>query len=483
MFSKIINRLVFLLFAGSSLWACTIGVFSGSVTVDGRPILWKNRDVSNSDQEYAYFDDGRYDYITNIYNGQPNKAWAGINSAGFGIVNSDTYNNGNSLSSGPDDGTVMKYALMYCQTVEDFEDYLDSTGITGRRNQHNYGVIDAFGGAALFEAGNYSHVRFDADDEDSGFIIRTNFAFSGGSNQRGIERYNSAMTIMDHCEYVDYRFVIENLACDLSPDGENKLNLPFFDEASPYPFGYISTYETINRNITRSASVIIGKREAFDDIEYPVVWALLGQPILSVPIPLWVNAREVSDLVDGFEGSEVCHVGMMLRNCVYDTHLSHYFNTAVAAEIVDFFHDPIDDIYEIFETGMRNFASQDNTKGDLIEIQDTVMGIVAALYNAGRAQFVHEGMSLVQDRITLNTFPNPFNGSLSIEIISPEQVVDIFVYDILGNRVDVIGESYDINISSKVIWEPDHNIPTGVYLVAAKGKLFGTSVQKVVYVK
>jgi hypothetical protein len=33
---------------------CTIGVFSGEVTSDGRPLLWKNRDVADANQRFIY---------------------------------------------------------------------------------------------------------------------------------------------------------------------------------------------------------------------------------------------------------------------------------------------------------------------------------------------------------------------------------------------------------------------------------------------
>ncbi|MCI0495741.1 hypothetical protein L0Z72_12120, partial [candidate division KSB1 bacterium] len=42
---------------------CTVAVVSGKATVDGRPLLWKNRDTSYLDNEVSYFADGKYAYI------------------------------------------------------------------------------------------------------------------------------------------------------------------------------------------------------------------------------------------------------------------------------------------------------------------------------------------------------------------------------------------------------------------------------------
>ena len=92
---------------------CTIGVFSGSVTEDGRPMIWKNRDVTNDIQKYCYFepilpgsDTALYAFIGNVYSADTNRVYMGINEVGFGIINSNIYNLGDSLSRGMDDGEL-----------------------------------------------------------------------------------------------------------------------------------------------------------------------------------------------------------------------------------------------------------------------------------------------------------------------------------------------------------------------------------------
>ena len=69
---------------------CTVAVVSGKATIDGRPLLWKNRDTSNLDNEVAYFDDGKYPYIGVINAGDRTQVWMGVNSAGFCIMNSES---------------------------------------------------------------------------------------------------------------------------------------------------------------------------------------------------------------------------------------------------------------------------------------------------------------------------------------------------------------------------------------------------------
>ena len=48
---------------------CTTALISGLVTVDGRPLLWKNRDVHGWDQEFVYDDSGTYAFVGMTYAG------------------------------------------------------------------------------------------------------------------------------------------------------------------------------------------------------------------------------------------------------------------------------------------------------------------------------------------------------------------------------------------------------------------------------
>ena len=69
------------------LGECTIGVFSGRATADGRPMLWKNRDVTNAVQKFCYFkpdndtDSPRYAFIGNVYSEDTTRVFMGLNDA------------------------------------------------------------------------------------------------------------------------------------------------------------------------------------------------------------------------------------------------------------------------------------------------------------------------------------------------------------------------------------------------------------------
>jgi hypothetical protein len=166
---KILFSFAFLLLLTSAVFSledweeCTVGVAIGKATNDGRPIMWKNRDTTVLDNEINYFTDGRFKYMALVSAGYPNMAWAGVNEIGFCIMNSASNDHMNSASNdqkghsttGLGNGVIMKEALQNCVTVNDFEELLEKTNVTGRTTFSNFGVIDAFGGAAIFETGNH----------------------------------------------------------------------------------------------------------------------------------------------------------------------------------------------------------------------------------------------------------------------------------------------------------------------------------------
>ena len=172
--------------------ACTTALVSGKFTPDGRPLLFKQRDTDELHNKIEFFHDGRYDYVGLVNSKDPSHAvWGGYNSTGFAIINSASYNlNEHDQASVKDnEGIIMKLALQRCRTVRDFEQLLDSLpkplGV-----EANFGVIDAQGGGAYFETGNSHFKKYDVNDPavaPDGYIIRTNFSFSG-NRSHGIFR-------------------------------------------------------------------------------------------------------------------------------------------------------------------------------------------------------------------------------------------------------------------------------------------------------
>lgn len=178
---------------------CTIGVVIGKATSDGRPILWKTRDYETKNNIIFYTKTDKYNFISNV---TPEygytKSWFGLNDKGFAIVNTyiQDYPDG---KIGPENGDFMYEALKSCATVKDFQNLLDSTNITGRTTKAVFGIIDAIGGAMIFEVNANKYWMFDANDKSiapDGYIIKTNYTISNGGSA-GIERYKRSSALIN----------------------------------------------------------------------------------------------------------------------------------------------------------------------------------------------------------------------------------------------------------------------------------------------
>ena len=193
---------------GFTAFACTSVIVSGKYTRDGKAVMFKHRDSSCQDVAVEYFNGGRIMALVNadwrIYPvsdappGTP-EVWAGMNEHGFAIMNTATYDlkDDDVPASAMDrEGVVMYRALEVCATLSDFEHFLDTLS-RPMGVETNFGVIDNFGGAAYYEVNNHSWVKFDVNEEPSGYRVVTNFTMTGREEDRhGVDRYLRAREIL-----------------------------------------------------------------------------------------------------------------------------------------------------------------------------------------------------------------------------------------------------------------------------------------------
>jgi len=456
-FRKYLHSLLIFL-AVESVWPCTIAVVSG--THYGRPILWKNRDVPNVHQEVRYFDGEPFDFVGNVYEGETNRTWAGINSAGFGIVNTDTYNQGPRGTTGPDDGEVMYYALENFATIDEFQAYLDSTNASGRRGTHCYGVIDAFGGAAIFEAARFDYVRFDAYDNPENVLIRTNYADSGDPDSLvGEERRIRAEEIISISTSIDPELFLFVLARDLATEELDPYPLPFTGIFGSYPPGVISTHHTINRYYTSSSSVIVGQGK---DLIPGVLWEYLGQPIVSIPVPVWVQAGAVPPGLCSPSGSELCDLANEFKSLIYV--MPWAIDTYILSDLLAFFHTCERDIYHEVEWYYTAGPSEFPDSSELATIEYNMVNQVLAKYYEIRALLVHERGYDIPSQARIVVRPNPFNGRGSLEVFSPKAgCADVVLYDMSGRIAAFLMRSASIFPGQNSVSITTENLPSGIY--------------------
>jgi PKD repeat protein len=225
-----------------------------------------------------YFDDGSHGgYITVVSTGidETSTAYVGVNDEGFSIMNANApdLNTGSPTSH----GILMKQALKECESVADFEALLIATSGDRGHIWANFGVIDRFGGAAIFETDDSNYLRYDADSE-GGFIVRTNFSYMGGGGPDS--RYERAYQLISGAVdsgQLDHRYIVQTVAKDIGgppsmPCGE-----------------WPTTDPAISKSRTQSAAVVHGVLLS-EDPRLSTFWCSLGEPSCGVFVPLWSYA-------------------------------------------------------------------------------------------------------------------------------------------------------------------------------------------------
>ncbi|MBU1013051.1 MAG: C45 family peptidase [Bacteroidetes bacterium] len=286
--------------------ACTSFIISGKYTVDGKPLLLKNRDTGEMRNSLVIYNDGKYKYmaVTNsTERGMKSSVWGGYNEKGFAIMNTAAYNNnvGDSTSPGDQDGVVTKLALMVCCSLEDFEHFLDTLTKPMGVNS-NYGVIDANGGAAYYETGNYKYVKVDANDPKQapyGIVVRTNHSMSGDKELgSGFNRFNNASIILNQAA-LEKKLAPEYLINAISRSLYHpRIQADLADEMPAQrdvsEFRFFMDY--IPRVSTSSSYIFVGARDS-KHVDEMMMWTIIGFPLTTVAVPTWLSAGELPKVV------------------------------------------------------------------------------------------------------------------------------------------------------------------------------------------
>lgn len=472
------------------LGECTIGVFSGSATVDGRPMLWKNRDVGDAVQKFCYFqpsqdaDRPAYGFLGNVYSSDTNRVYMGVNDVGFAIINSNSYNLGDSLLDGLDDGDLMRMALERCQTLQDFEALLDLTAEKGRKDCWNIGVFDARGHVALYECSNFGYVKFDADNPEhatNGIILRATFGLSGGANRVGIERYKRVNRLVherDNESPLDAEFVLQILSRDLANPIADPYPLPYTGVQNGRPEGFIlSQMLTINRFISRSCMVIRGTKPG-EDPSFSTSYCSIGPPVISVAYPLWVRARQVPMVLNmGLE------VPMFTLTNRHRTHLypspkaSVYVNSLYLVNLdgggLYSYTLPLEkQALEMADEFVNDWNNELPSSEEVADAQAIIASIVYESYQEIPVGSFDRLLAETETQPEIASYPNPFNAQATIHLsgFDDNEPIRIGVYDLLGRKVrslEAVGGG-----SSLAVWDGRDNygqpVASGVYLMKAE---------------
>ena len=288
-------------FTGS---ACTSVIISSKASSTGRPLMYKNRDTGKLDNRVGWFKGPLYAFIGVENASTPgDEVWAGTNTAGFCIMNTASYNikDDNVPDSKMDrEGKLMFKALGICETVSDFEHFLD-TLCRPMGVESNFGVIDAHGGAAYFEVNNHSWVKYDVNEEPSGYRVVTNFSYSGRKEDyRGYERYLTSSDIMrevykeEKKVEADHNLVFRKLSRSYR---NSVTGMDYNRDYSRLVSEGMSGSHTIDQDFiprisTASAVAFEGVVSGKNPL-HTVMWTILGYPSCGVAYPLLAGRKDI----------------------------------------------------------------------------------------------------------------------------------------------------------------------------------------------
>lgn len=295
---NLILAVVLILFS-ADIFACTSAIFTGKITADGRPLLWKHRDTGEENNKVEYVKGEKYSFIA-ILNSPDDleEAWAGTNEVGFSIMNTASYNLNYEKADVQDrEGIVMYKALATCKTLKDFEKLLDNIKAP-KGLESNFGVIDAEGGAAYYEVSNNSWTKVDVNDPKiapQGYLVYANHSNTGKINDgMGYIRYTNADKIVKQHLSRNGEFTPQWVMQGLSRSYYHSvlgIDLIKDKEVVEKCGGWFIDQDFIPRRSSTCSIVVQGIKPGENPLN-SVMWTILGYPSVGITVPLMVANGE-----------------------------------------------------------------------------------------------------------------------------------------------------------------------------------------------
>lgn len=245
------------------------------------------------------------------------RSWFGLNEKGFAIANTfiREYPEGD---SGMGNGQFMNEALTSCATVGDFEKLLVQTNKTGRTTRAIFGLIDAKGGAVIYEVGSNNFVKYDANDKDvapDGYILRTNFAMElgGEAGKKRYERSTELVADFYKNNNLGVKSILQTQMRDLNLSNKEQVN-----------GGFLNCRQNICTPNSISATVIQGIKEGEPE-SLSTMCAMLGNPFASVVVPYWA-VGETPELSSATGQNSLYSVSSVLKSHLFNHENNGYVN-------------------------------------------------------------------------------------------------------------------------------------------------------------
>lgn len=285
----------------ADMFCCTSAIITGKLTRDGRPLMWKHRDTGEENNRIEYFKGDKYFFLALVDSPHKyNEAWTGINSAGFCIMNTASYNlkdDDVKADQMDKEGVLMFKVLSSCRNLKEFEEFLDNyerpIGV-----EANFGVIDAEGGAAYYEVNNHKWTKVDVNDPKiapQGYLVYTNHSYTGRLDEgMGYVRYTTADEIIKNrigtAGSITPAWIFKNLSRSFHHSLMG-IDLIKDNDLIQRGSGWFVDQDFIPRKSSTASIVIEGVKEGENPLN-TVMWTILGYPPVSVAVPVFIAAKE-----------------------------------------------------------------------------------------------------------------------------------------------------------------------------------------------
>jgi hypothetical protein len=313
--------LVFVGWGAAKREGCTTAIIHGEAATGGVPILWKNRDTDFLSNKVIYVNELPYTYIGLVNAKETSGRWvyAGLNCEGFGIMNSVAYNLPKKDGEMEDlEGQIMADALRTCRTIDDFESYIQKNlgGTLG--SWANFGLIDALGNAVIFEIHNHGYKKYDAVDTPEKYMINSNFSRSGEEGKgAGYLRFDRASFLFKQLPpgQISHHDIFQKISRDFGHMLLDQPTLGDLKNLSAKRPVWVLSRDTINRTYTSAAVIICGKKPGNKGAT-ATFWVLLGEPVTSISVPVWVEAKESPLPLHEGETAPICKQAFRIKKII-----------------------------------------------------------------------------------------------------------------------------------------------------------------------
>lgn len=336
----IIIALLFPLFSSNPIMACTTAIISPAASAQGVPMLWKNRDTDFLSNKVIYVEAQPYSYLGLINAGDTSGrfVYAGLNAEGFGIMNSVAYNLTNKKDDLADlEGILMAEALRTCRTVDDFEHFIQKNLGASMGSQANFGVIDVNGNAMIFEVSNWSYKKYNTADDPQKYMVNTNFSRSGTEGAgAGYLRFEQASSLFNQLkgQKITHEFIFQTISRSFAHPLLQHPSLTELEKHSATKPIWLYTNDCINRNSTSAAVIMCGKKPNEKD-SLATFWVILGEPVTSIAVPLWVEAQTTPAALREGEECPITTEALRIKKIIRPSSEGNKDNYMLASKLVN----------------------------------------------------------------------------------------------------------------------------------------------------